>query len=213
MPKALPISRLVCITLGLCIAVPASAQLVEVDLLAPGDALVTRDTQTNLDWLDLDLTFNLSYNAVIGGAGGWVADGWTHATEAQVCDLSMKLGEGLTTCPGSNSSVSENLCQMRFDLFGFGLDLGILETSSGIFGSIVDNRVQVGICQHVPPGSTVAVSAGQLGVSPDFTSGVYGHFLVRQAPVGTPASSSWSLATLGVLLAVGIARYSRRATA
>jgi hypothetical protein len=28
------------------------AALVEVDLLSPGDGLITRDTETELDWLD-----------------------------------------------------------------------------------------------------------------------------------------------------------------
>ncbi|HXK21744.1 MAG TPA: hypothetical protein VMS55_03605 [Myxococcota bacterium] len=34
-------------------AVHAQAELVDVDLLAPGDGLVTRDSSTDLDWLDL----------------------------------------------------------------------------------------------------------------------------------------------------------------
>src|SRR5262245_29957593 len=70
------------------LALPAQAELLEVDLLAPGDKLITRDTETGLDWLDLGgVTTNLSYDAVHGGAGGWLASGWRYATEAEVCAL------------------------------------------------------------------------------------------------------------------------------
>ena len=58
----------------------AAAQLTDL-----GDS--TLDEATGLVWLDLTKTTNLSYNAVAGGAGGWAAQGWRHATLAEVCQL------------------------------------------------------------------------------------------------------------------------------
>ena len=47
---------------------PASALLVESDLYAPGDALLTRDTRTGLEWLDLTQTRGLSVNGANSSA-------------------------------------------------------------------------------------------------------------------------------------------------
>jgi len=80
--------RLAHVLASALLALPAQAELVEIDLLAPGDGLITRDTETGLDWLDLDgVTTGLSYDAIQGGAGGWLASGWRYATEAEVCHL------------------------------------------------------------------------------------------------------------------------------
>ena len=69
------------------------AALIEVDLLAGGDKLITRDPATGLDWLDVDLTVNASYNdilvatttcASLGNKNPITDLGFTHATSAQV---------------------------------------------------------------------------------------------------------------------------------
>lgn len=48
---------------------------------------VTRDTRTGLDWLDLTETQGISYDAVLGGAGGYLDDGWKIATGDLIDDL------------------------------------------------------------------------------------------------------------------------------
>ncbi len=72
---------------GILVAPAAQAELLEVDLNTPGDALVTRDTDTGLDWLDLTESTNLSFDQVEGDVGGFISDGWRHATAAEVCGL------------------------------------------------------------------------------------------------------------------------------
>ena len=76
----------------------ASASLVEVDLNTTGDALLTRDTSTGLEWLDVTQTYGLSYDDVIGGVGNtWLADGWTYATPEQIGQFFTSAGwDGLT---------------------------------------------------------------------------------------------------------------------
>lgn len=63
----------------------ASASLLELDLLTAGDGLVTRDTETGLDWLDLTATLNLSYNDIEADLGGWISLGFRHATGLEAC--------------------------------------------------------------------------------------------------------------------------------
>src|SRR5215831_1623366 len=66
---------------------PGRAALTSMDLLAPGDGLITRDTATSLDWLDLTPTVGLSFNQVAGGVGGWTGLGFQYATTTQVMGL------------------------------------------------------------------------------------------------------------------------------
>ena len=62
------------------ITVNAPPQLIDL-----GDR--TRDEATGLDWLDVTETASLSYDAILAGAGGWLAAGWRHATLQEVCDF------------------------------------------------------------------------------------------------------------------------------
>src|SRR5262249_52601719 len=62
----------------------AHGALVKQDLLTAGDGLVTLDTTTNLEWLKLTATQDLSVDQVLGGAGGWVGMGFQYASFDQV---------------------------------------------------------------------------------------------------------------------------------
>ena len=86
---------------GLLFANPASAALIEQDLFAAGDGLITFDDQTGLEWLDLTETTNLSYNDVETDGGGWLSLGFRHATGAEVCDLMAAYAAFDPGCSGS----------------------------------------------------------------------------------------------------------------
>jgi hypothetical protein len=60
--------------------------LVQQNLVpATGDHLVTLDTETNLEWLSLNATANLSYLEVLGGAGGYTTTyGFRYATGQEI---------------------------------------------------------------------------------------------------------------------------------
>ena len=50
-----------------------------------GDHLITLDTDTNLEWLSLNATLNLSYLEVLGGAGGYTSTyGFRYATGQEI---------------------------------------------------------------------------------------------------------------------------------
>jgi len=62
-----------------------NAAIISTDWLAAGDNLITQDTSTGLEWLDLTTTSNRSYNDVSAKLGsGQEFDGWRYATEADV---------------------------------------------------------------------------------------------------------------------------------
>ncbi len=71
----------------------AQAAIFERDLLSPGDRLITVDTSTGLEWLDLDVTRNTSYSAIslpsttfteLGGQNPNHDLGFSHAGHTQV---------------------------------------------------------------------------------------------------------------------------------
>lgn len=93
--------RTILALLSLAIASPATALLIERDLLAPGDGLVTRDTDTGLEWLDATLTLDLSTNQVLAGAGGWIGAGWRYATLGETCALFENAGAATLPCPSA----------------------------------------------------------------------------------------------------------------
>lgn len=77
----------------ICISGSANAALVSVDWKSPGDNLVTRDTGTGLEWLDVTQTADLTFNFVSSElGGGGIYEGWSFATGAQVRDLYSSAG-------------------------------------------------------------------------------------------------------------------------
>jgi hypothetical protein len=79
-------SLMAVVTLGLSSA--AQAALVSADFRKPGDGLLTRDTRTGLEWLDLSQTQRYTYAQLAGGAGGFIEKGrFQFASASQVENL------------------------------------------------------------------------------------------------------------------------------
>lgn len=110
--------RIAVFAIALGLAAPAPAALIVVDLVAPGDGLVTRDTASGLDWLDVTETRGVTFDAVEAGAGGWIAAGWRHATGAEVCALFTTLGGVPSPCPGAQIYQPGNFGQPHLDFLG-----------------------------------------------------------------------------------------------
>jgi hypothetical protein len=78
------------LVLGAIALTPQSAQaaLLSRGLTAPSDGLLTRDTSTGLDWLDITETSGRSYEEVRDGFGGYTTQqGFRFATTADVSAL------------------------------------------------------------------------------------------------------------------------------
>ena len=82
--------------LSLLFSLPAPAALIAHDLLAPGDALMTYDSDTNLEWLDLTLTKNQSYTGVEASIY-FTNHGFRHATTDEVTTLFENAGGTVNT--------------------------------------------------------------------------------------------------------------------
>jgi hypothetical protein len=161
----------------------AQAALIVIDLLTPGDGLVTRDTDTNLDWLDPTETELLSFDDVRAGVDGWISDGWRHATTSEICDLMPKLGLGPSPCPGGTPNVPGNQVQTHHDLLGITDSSDSFVSVSGYFDD-GDSSNRVGIAQALYRArSDVSVVGIAADVYSPFQHQVgIGNFLVQPVP-------------------------------
>jgi len=94
----------------------------------------TVDTATNLEWLDVTATLGESYNSVIGGFGGYIADGYSVATTSQLCVLFGALGDPIANCPDGGPDVLSSANAAEF-IFKFGDTLATDPSiNSGTYG-------------------------------------------------------------------------------
>ena len=119
--KSLAMGIICCvISLGALTTSPARATLIQANdgAFGAGDDgfNLTQDTDTGLEWLDLTLTTDLSYNAVAGGAGGFLAAGFSIATGSQVDTFFTN--SGATNLSGDNLVSQFSSAQTLVNLLG-----------------------------------------------------------------------------------------------
>jgi hypothetical protein len=69
----------------LSLSLNAGASIVSVDWLTSGDNLITQDTVSGLEWLDLTVTTSRSYNDISSKLGpGQEFDGWRYASTNEI---------------------------------------------------------------------------------------------------------------------------------
>ena len=194
---------------ALLVGAEAAAELIEIDLKAPGDGLVTRDTATGLDWLDLTETTFLSYADVLAGAGGPTAAGWRHATGDEVCAFFANELEP-APCPNGMITVFSQLTQI-VSLVGV---TWFVDEGPGLFASYAIGAYDDGDAGngYVGNGSfawgesiglpltEVGVQDNQVGI--DDVAFNRGHFLVRSSLVAVPSMSAAALSLLALAIAV-----------
>ena len=179
-------------------------------LIDNGDTTI--DTSTGLEWLDLTLTTGQSWNAVVGGFGGYVNDGFRHANTQELCSLFTTLGDVLPNCT-SDTNIGDPMNQANANLLvsllgdTFGPNFGSIFTSCGIYDSgytTSTGRVGLASVQATPNNggcnTGFAPSAATLAqwTSLSGTNTLVGHWLVRAAsPV--PAPAPLAILTLALL--------------
>ena len=192
-------------------AQPARAALVEIDLNTPGDGLVTRDTVTRLDWLDLTESTDLSFDQVEADVGGFISDGWRHATGAEVCALFAAVGREPSPCPGNQLILT--CCSLLGLINWLGITfIGGNEVST--FGLYDDGDPSapggVGFAEATLLFTNEIAEVRDDQRASDLASSTEGNFLVRPSPVAMPIGPYIGPAFLLLLGLTGLVMARRR---
>ena len=191
--------RLAVASLLLIVPFAASADLIDV-----GDTTI--DDDTGLEWLDLTFTAGQSFNSIIGGFGGFVADGYRFATAAEVLTLFANAGipeidAGLQSA--NRDSVTALIALMNADLWGNADDF------SGQFGYFMTADLGTGLLwspAYLPTSAEATTGPNRLAGhngNADFAISYLGSMLVRKVAVPEPGT----LALFGIgLFGIGLAR-------
>jgi hypothetical protein len=110
----------------------AYAELVKADLVArTGDGQLTVDTVTGLQWLDMRLTANQTYDSV--RTGPYYAQGFRHATKAEVDALFVTAG---LVNDGNNYSFTQPVeASALVTLLGATISASTRQSSYGLVGT------------------------------------------------------------------------------
>lgn len=158
----------------------AHAILIEADFNSDGDGLITRDTETGLEWLDLNQTVNYSYNAMLAELGtGGKFDGFRYATVSDIDTLQQSAGLASGLFYSSSAFFYRSEMAALMDLVGitdvtspYKYSYGL--TSNPFTGTTLNDRIVRYFAM-----SPIIVSTRQAVVSDDFSNNWLGSWLIR----------------------------------
>lgn len=187
----------------------ASAALMSADFLSSGDGLLTVDSGTGLEWLDMTQTLNQSYNSVIAGYNGYTTTyGFRYATAAEVTTFFTNAGIPVIDQTTALNYQAANVAPANalIALIGTG-DPIFMDAIIADLATASNHRVAV--IQGIPnlASATSTMVCTQCGTwSADAIEPRIGSFLVRASSSQVPAPATLALIGLGL---AGI-RYQRR---
>ena len=210
--------RMAFFTFSLTLSQISVAAVISVDWQSVNDGLITRDTSSGLDWLDLTLTNEASYRDTLTQLqAGEQFYGWRYATNAEVIALWSNFGVDLSSAAtgiayGFDSTVDNasymlgnTLCEYNCNLFPF----GTLGLTGDAYDDAPNSRSLIGAYAFKPAYSTAYLTDGNYYMS-DFDSAAHtGSYLVQTSPIPVPAAL-WLFGS-GLIGMAGIARRKKPA--
>ncbi len=175
------------------IAVTATMSIAEVIYNADsefGDRTVTVDVTNGLEYLDLTMTTDISYDDMVSMhlASGGLYDGWRHATRVEYFALIASAGieiDGFQVSPAGNVQLLLDSLGETFDVFGDGtVAQGITGTAHGVNEHLANS---IGFFRNFDTNELEPIAKGH-SVLDNVASAEHGHFLVRAVPAPSSAA-------------------------
>jgi hypothetical protein len=181
------------------------------DLNVSGDGLITFDTVSQLEWLDLSVTRGRSYNDVSSKLGfGQEFVGWSYATLSQAQNIYSQFGFDISSAT-LNVGALNTLNSYFGDLYSY-IHVSGFSGSIGLTGDLYPAptnssfRLSMIACVGCIGGDSLQSFTGNSADNPDSKSPVVGSLLVRTSAVPVPASA-WLFGS-GLFALVATARRS-----
>jgi len=186
---------------------------------------ITRDSESNLDWLDIDAYTNISYTLMVSKlANDSILSGWRHAFRHEVKIYFDRLGIATTEWPDKTWIVDSGSSVTLAHTY-----TGISDTSpdSGNFNQLTARGQTWTLAHYDGPieDHWEASSASFLLLGPNiylsesiassfrtvtYASPGSGHWLVRTTPSVVPEPSTFSMLAFGCIAMAGYNRLRRR---
>jgi hypothetical protein len=213
------------LTLALGLWGAARAELVDV----PGTNF-NLDTASGLQWLDLATSQGLSFDAISGGAGGFLQAGWRFAAAAELNSLfASNLALQTTRTPYPGGDVTDYYAARQPDPTGSAMHLisvlggptdetpGVLVVARGLWdravpcvnGCSAHTWADIFVFNDGIGTASAALYGG--GVVDSFGARDMGAFLVRGQPAPIPEPGQGPLLALGLLMLGAVSAWHRRA--
>jgi len=204
--------KLAITTAAMALSVTANAAVISLDWQNSNDNLITRDTTSGLDWLDLSLTNGSSFNQTMtqmGTSGQF--NGFRYATTNEVENLWANVGIDLTAGASNGSTGSMQSGIMSMSTF-LGNNVNLFDSVNYPYGalgyatnSLTDlTLTRMGAFYYTPDSGNYFEGTGDVIVGSSDISGFSGSYLVRTSPVPLPAAV-W-LFSSGILGLIAVAR-------
>ena len=203
--RKLVISILICVAFA---PLSVKAGLV-LDLCGqPHTLTVTCDSASGLEWLRLSESRGYSINEVLGGAGGFLDEGWSVAEGKQVDQLFLNAGldvKGLNALIGSVEASDVAAVRLLLSTLGTTSEASAIGIGTAISGSDLSVPGSVSAPFFYDPAGSLVITSGSAyrgtnyELTGDYHASDWGVYLVRTS---VPEPSTLSLAAIGLLLLV-----------
>ena len=190
----------------------ANAELISTDWKTTGDNLVTLDTETGIEWLDLTQTIGMSINEVEGLLNS-TFEGWRLPTVSEVTQMMMTAFSSQVEAVQATGSWSvtsasvDNEADNFMALFGTTYASGTYDYSLGLIkNDVVDathSALTSGSMDRASDDYLILFSNSNTSSDLDYASELSGVFLVSDGsetpPQNVPVSAAFSLLGLGLI--------------
>jgi len=219
--KSGTLSKIALLAIGLVTSSVSHSAVISVDWQSAGDNLISRDTSSGLDWLDLTQTTDYSYYTVLSKLSSEGAlNGWRFATNAEVVSLWSNFNIDLSasapvSSPGFDSRIfdaASMLGNLACTYTCNSATYGTLGLTADAYSAAVNARNIMGALAYESAGTSTNLSlyfSDGLYAMSDFNSSAHiGSYLVQTSPVPVPGAL-W-LFGAGLIGLSGIARRKNR---